>query len=343
MFQLKEGKTTLTDSGMIAIEKHLDRRLKRLAAPVVGVTMLVSGAVGWGVSSVLNHAKITTMVQEEEKAKQKLANIERDYEVELSSVESRFNNLFEKIYYDAYTNNIQLLALQESVVQKSAKVEVARLTAQNAVDNLTKLSVNADQLTKAITSLESAKNDIVNTVTDNLKSDFEDDETLTKLFSLMPIGSVIAWPGNSSPAYNWRECKANATAPYNEKLASALSNLYGNPPTISDKSSIKLPNFEGMFLRGAGGLSKPVGKQQGYTTAMPSDKFRLNDSHDATKNGTHAHGGGGAGGQGLIRNDGGGTEGDSSTSGSAHTHGIMGGDPETRPDNYAVVWLIRVE
>tara|TARA_R110002111_G_C5989437_1_gene371875 strand:+ start:1567 stop:2595 length:1029 start_codon:yes stop_codon:yes gene_type:complete len=342
MFQLKDGKTTLTDSGMIAVEKHLDRRLKRLAAPVVGVTMLVSGVVGWGLSSYLNQIKVTTEVEEKEEAKQKLASIERDYEIKFSSVESRFNILFEKIYNDAYANNNQLLALQESVVQKSAKVEVARLTAQNAVDNLAKLSENASQLSKAITDFESAKSDIINTVTANLKSDFEDNETLTDLFSLLPIGSVIAWPGNSPPTDSWKECKAYATAPYNKNLADALSNLYGNPLKILEDSTIRLPNFEGMFLRGATGDRIPGSKQDGQVGSHTHPIFggtqRENTEHITNGDNVNDHPAwaGSFGGPAHYE-----IKAASTDDQFGYTYSNNG--KETRPENIGVIWLIRIK
>jgi len=170
-----------------------------------------------------------------------------------------------------------------------------------------------------------------------------------------PIGSVVAFAGDAAsvPA-GWRLCNGDlikkGEAPY-DTIAAILGTTYGG--TIGE--SVKLPDFRGMFLRGVGNRAAELGKKQDCATALPQKPF-VTDEIDLTPKWDR-------GCSRLVRYDknkdvtikGGCTDSTSFTpepnlleSGELaipkHQHKVeRGGDVETRPDNYAVYWIIRVE
>ena len=157
----------------------------------------------------------------------------------------------------------------------------------------------------------------------------------------LPIGSVIAWPGTTEAALahseNWQVCDGREVK-YNSDLWSVLKGMYDNRNVNTDERDIVLPDFQGRFLRGSDGLSNPIGVPQKYATAMPRNAFKT------AFDGQHQHDGGtDSGSKGLISTSANTATSSSAVAGSKHKHSIVGGDEETRPDNYAVVWLIRVK
>jgi len=142
-----------------------------------------------------------------------------------------------------------------------------------------------------------------------------------------PIGSIIAWHKNVTgvPALppEWLECNGQTVSDT------------GSPP-----NGQAVPNLNGgaRFLRG-GATS---GSLQGDSTRLPSP-FRTDGVGDHTHTIPQADQGAPSNGRTQV----GGTAIQFSIgtgAGSAHSHAISAtGDPETRPINMSVVWIIRIK
>jgi hypothetical protein len=158
------------------------------------------------------------------------------------------------------------------------------------------------------------------------------------------------------------------------ELYAAIGTRFGGNAT-----SFALPDFRGRFLRGSANTSSGVGVSQGWSTAMPTNRFTtdsvsVDHTHpysDLYLAESHGGQGGSQGGGGsninipwgawmldggfdmtLARQNDGDNQGYNSgytlprttntSSATAHTHTISGGDSETRPNNVAVNWIIKV-
>lgn len=113
----------------------------------------------------------------------------------------------------------------------------------------------------------------------------------------------------------------------------------------------RLPDYQGYFLRGHDPLrridtdaGRQLGNQQNWATAMPVAPFNIQNS------GGHSHKGPmdevhGKGKSAWPRPaSGGGTQvTEIELGGGEHTHAIGGGDPETRPVNKSVIFVIRAK
>lgn len=183
--------------------------------------------------------------------------------------------------------------------------------------------------------------------------------------SVLPVGTVIPYLGRISTLTDvppgWLVCDGSEVkASQYPELRAALGTSYGRP---SAADTFKLPNLQGLFLRGfdpGGTVDKgadertlPDGKQgnglgstEGYATALPSKT-----GFSTSTNGAHTHAlnlestAGRA--DGSVKN----TVANPSCCGSAepgtrsageHAHAVdKGGDAETRPVNMAVYYLIK--
>lgn len=180
---------------------------------------------------------------------------------------------------------------------------------------------------------------------------------------LIPIGTVIAWPGERPKPetdekgnirepkagdwnYHWRVCDGSEVdLLQHASLNAAIGSTYGK----AENGKVKLPDFRGMFLRGAGKVvqpiahdrllpvysPKPIGEQQ-LSSVSPLDMLF---SDAGISNGAWLY----------PRLDG-------SVNGprdekrnyvdvvlhSAKQMGVPAGATETVPINYAVHWIIRV-
>ena len=195
-----------------------------------------------------------------------------------------------------------------------------------------KVQVNKNQEIKLVKDLI-GEDEFVSSVIDGLQNEG----------IVLPVGTVVAWPGKQTSSVldsdYWHQCDGSSI-PYNEDLWNALEGLYGNTKPNNEEPDIVLPNFQSRFLRGAGEPAEAVGTPQSWATGMPKD------SPFATHNdGGHAHKMGSSASDGSYHS--GSLQGNSTglgvREGSEHHHIITGGDAETRPDNYAVVWLIRIK
>lgn len=170
------------------------------------------------------------------------------------------------------------------------------------------------------------------------------DDVKALLLSIVPIGTVVAWPGSLPPENDpwhtrWHECDGTAIdASQTDPIYLALRQTYGMAPT----GKVKLPNFRGMFLRGLGGNSFNLGQPQGdelkehahrmfsgTKSSVNSNTPSANDpvSHEGARTGNDAYT--------VLKPDG-------ETKAFYGRTDVEGGS-ETRPENYAVRWVIRVK
>jgi microcystin-dependent protein len=153
----------------------------------------------------------------------------------------------------------------------------------------------------------------------------------------LPIGTVVAWPSDAPlPSKRWMICNGGE-APYSgsdDPIFLALGTRYGQAANTA--THVKLPDFQGMFLRGLGSqgdahVSRTIGEMQVDAIARhrhsglgisrhPSGRL----ASTGTKAATSPH--------------------DATGDNTDNLTGMhSGGKPETRPVNYAVQWIIRVK
>ncbi len=164
----------------------------------------------------------------------------------------------------------------------------------------------------------------------------------------VPVGTIIAFAGSTAPD-GWLVCDGGAIPIAHTALATVLEEgVWG---------AGNLPDLRNKFLRGAhSGESRPVGTPEEYATAMPTLPFE----GVAASGGEHSHSyqdtyhtvSGGSnlisGGSGpvatddAVNNSGKEFQRETSAAG-AHDHDVVisGGDAETRPENNAVLYIIK--
>lgn len=181
------------------------------------------------------------------------------------------------------------------------------------------------------------------------------------------IGSIVAFAGPASlipEADGWMLCDGRALARSQyPALFAAIATHYGVGDGVN---TFNIPDLRGYFLRGVSGSTgvdpgaarrsaaggnapNEVGSVQGWATAMPAGGFKIGPVGD------HAHGDPTWNGQagpyevatqnsgGSCRGPGGvdyGAQSAPTTAAGGHAHAITGGDPETRPVNKYVHWVI---
>lgn len=142
----------------------------------------------------------------------------------------------------------------------------------------------------------------------------------------VPVGGVIAWPSDQPPPSDrWRVCDGSEVPILNldDPLYLALGTTYG---TVT--AGVVLPDFRGMFLRGHGGAANPLGQMQMDAVGEHSHVYRDHFQHHGQKD---------------DDNDGGPHPFIGSFADDARTTEAHNPRGETRPRNFSVVWLIRVE
>jgi len=179
----------------------------------------------------------------------------------------------------------------------------------------------------------------------------------------LPPGVVVPYVGSTAPA-GWLLCDGSAV---NRTTYAALFAVIGiNHGSGDGTSTFNLPDYRGRFLRGqdqgtgrdpdagtrtamnsGGNVGDAIGSLEGNATTMPANPFVT------TVSGAHTHkylrplhaGGDQTGSNGtnwVIVADQYGTTGQpEGTPDGAHSHGIIGGDAETRPVNAAVNFIIK--
>ena len=180
---------------------------------------------------------------------------------------------------------------------------------------------------------------------------------------MMPPGAIMAYAGTSAPN-GWFLCDGS---PKSRAGYPALFAVIGVAHGIGDGSTtFNLPDYRGRFLRGqdqatgrdsdaasrgamnaGGNVGDAVGSLEGGATQMPGNPFVT------TVSGAHTHQyhrpqlawGSQAGSNGvpwvIAAGEFAQTGNPEKTPDGAHSHGIVGGDSETRPANAAVNYIIK--
>lgn len=148
------------------------------------------------------------------------------------------------------------------------------------------------------------------------------------------VGSVVAWPSNAEIPSGWMKCDGEPIDRMKyAKLFGILGVTYGGG---DDVKTFNLPNFQGMFLRGEG---RQVGKDgeerhvSGEFGDMQPDRVQ---DHTHQLPPLHHEVAGGQGSQAVSGTD---LPGRPQFS----TGGMNQDSTETRPANFAVHWIVRVE
>ena len=163
----------------------------------------------------------------------------------------------------------------------------------------------------------------------------------------LPIGTVVAWPGEfpgddagvwrPGDGSEWRVCDGkthDVVSLDKSELYKAIGATYGPPVG----TSVALPNFQGMFLRGAGGegvhIAEKLGESQRDTVGKHVHFGVLRNAQDGGKRAIHAE----------LSSSPARATGDNTSRATDPNKSPEGsvGVVETRPVNYAVHWVIRV-
>ena len=172
----------------------------------------------------------------------------------------------------------------------------------------------------------------------------------------VPPGTVVAFAGPTSavPA-GWAVADGRTLDPSNSQykaLYMSIGTTYGGDGI----TTFALPDYRNMFLRGTGS-ARQVGSSQGFATALPTSGWKVSDAgshnHYTLTNTTstavveqyrHAVTVGALSSANAYSIRGTNTAPDAALTNAAgtHSHGISGGDSETRPANVAVQYIIKL-
>jgi microcystin-dependent protein len=184
--------------------------------------------------------------------------------------------------------------------------------------------------------------------------------------ALIPTGTIVAFGGNTDrvPA-GWLPCDGRSvTRAMYPELFDALGTAHGGNGT-----NFNLPDYRGRFLRGVDGMAardpgaagrtaanmggnngNAVGSVEGFATGLPVTAFTTTaageHSHNFPTSSSDIFGGN----PGLVLNNQGIPQAQvaanddrrQTRNGGVHTHGLTGGDAETRPINAAVNFIIKI-
>lgn len=167
----------------------------------------------------------------------------------------------------------------------------------------------------------------------------DDEEVKSLLLAMVPVGTVVAWPGRLPPSNDpwhnhWHVCDGSeievGTPP--SRLSLALSDSYGS----ASEGFVTLPDFRGRFLRGTGGLGLPIGEPQHWSLVDHSHSI------PAAQGGLSNQGVSNLGGSGNAGAD----SAPSTRAGSTRLPENLWDEgrieSEVRPSNYAIHWVIRI-
>ena len=230
------------------------------------------------------------------------------------------------------------------------------LRAQAPVDAQTQI----DQLRSELSELHAAFNSFK-------ASSIKIEENLSQAsVVILPVGSIVAYSGpiaTLAAIPNWRLCNGDTVSSGDfPVLWERIKTTWGG----TSKLAFKLPDLQGRFVRGVdggrgrdpdavanarepngNGERNTVGTTENDSTKLPNGGFSASGgshSHDlnlqtnavtvSAKKGWQKN---------IVANPWVATSPKKTITGGEHTHTISGGDPETRPKNAAVFWIIRVK
>lgn len=166
--------------------------------------------------------------------------------------------------------------------------------------------------------------------------------------SPVPVGVIVAsvlsmaeFADASGDPSVWDASRSRwALADGREVVGSAYRSLTGNT---------RVPDLRGMFLRGASGgrgdafadpdANRVLGSSQTWATGHPRGGLRTDSAGEHNHPG-YVGGGGGAHASGIHSGPAHGAT--PVPAGGGHTHQVTGGDAETRPNNAAVNFFVRI-
>lgn len=157
---------------------------------------------------------------------------------------------------------------------------------------------------------------------------------------VVPIGTILAWPVDKVPD-GWHICDGNPLTGH-PQLRDVLGLTYAPPEPErtnrlrergfpSHDGVVWLPDFTGCFLRGAGGNAESLGKKQGDLVGPHYHKIKSHyvDTFDNRGSKTNAS---------LVAKIA-----EDRANKKEEIVVETNTDTETRPVNYAVKWIIRVD
>lgn len=182
----------------------------------------------------------------------------------------------------------------------------------------------------------------------------------TNKIETIPIGSIFSFSSDTLPD-NYAVCDGSALniSDYQELFSVIKTNF--NHTDIDPNISFNLPDLRGLFIRGLD-TSRTIGSIQNFATAMPTLPFTLSSdgshTHTVSSAGAHTHSTtfntavqSGSSTQCLSLPNYNGQVSLPTTSAGAHihtlstdgfhSHTLSGGDSETRPNNLALVYIIK--
>jgi microcystin-dependent protein len=146
-------------------------------------------------------------------------------------------------------------------------------------------------------------------------------------------GFIMGLPFDSVPT-GYLKCDGSSLLREDyEELFKAIGTIYG----AVDDYHFNLPNFQGVFFRGAGGQAASLGVKQGSAVPNITGGFWVNMSSWGAYGAFNNTGSGiMIGGSGLWNENSNGVNIDAARSSSVYKN-----VSEVRPDNYALVWVIK--
>lgn len=143
-------------------------------------------------------------------------------------------------------------------------------------------------------------------------------------------GFIIGLPFNSIPT-GYLKCDGSSLLREEyEDLFKAIGTIYG----YVDNYHFNLPNFQGVFFRGAGGQAASLGVKQG--SAVPNITGTIGGCSDPDTSGAFYQSG-----HGVFGGQGSGAPRHKTYMNAARLSSVYQDVSEVRPDNYALVWVIK--
>mgnify|MGYP000485156042 CR=1 FL=1 len=180
----------------------------------------------------------------------------------------------------------------------------------------------------------------------------------------LPIGTISTWPSNNIPS-SYLLCDGNKYLISNySDLFLVIGSTYNKPDTDSSLY-FNLPDLRGSFIKGLDSLHT-LGQFEKFATALPNNPFKTDSqgihTHTTDSQGDHSHfttvgqlfnrsdqvsgdyastDGRQENGFAKLNTNTTGAHTHNISSAGAHTHNILGGDYETRPNNFSFNFIIK--
>lgn len=160
---------------------------------------------------------------------------------------------------------------------------------------------------------------------------------------VVPPGMIAAWEGSSAPS-GWLLLRGGS---FSRSQYPGLYQALGGTTTLPDYRNRFLVQYGYSSSAKAattnGSTTAQIGQKLPYKTARPRQDFTFTtNSHSFRYGNKDKNGGGTSGSHGWRVDDATNTSFDTTASGS-HTHRVTGGDSTTRPNAYAVNWIIKAD